>query len=102
MDNKEIYQAPESDLGRQESERYTLWRRFYLTFFCAIPVYMFFVMIGTPQESWPTGAIGAVVMAGFSGFIGMVIPAQKKRIFITAGIFIGLAGTLILGMSLGL
>jgi len=99
VENENIYAQPESNLTSgeiKESFGYLMWKRFYITFFCGVPVYMFFVLVGTPEESWFFGIIGSVVFSLGSGVLAIAIPVKRKVIYVSASILTGciLAGVL--------
>jgi len=93
MDTSSPYQAPKSKLDTEESmssKRYGIWKRFYITFLWGVPIFMIFVILGTPKQSWLMGLIGSAVISVGSGVLAILIPVQSKRIFVSVGVVAGL------------
>ncbi len=104
MQDNEFYAPPNSSLERgpsTESKKYGVWQRFYITFLWGVPIYMIFVMLGTPAESWGYGAVGSVVFSIGSGIIAMFIPVHYKSVFATAGILLGIITAGVIGTYFG-
>lgn len=98
-----FYNAPESDLGVDVAQKKTfgLFKRFYITFLWGLPVYMFFVVLGIPKNMWFMGGIGSMAFSFGSGVVAMLIPVQRKSVFVTISLIFGVLTATFLGISAG-
>lgn len=100
MSQENIYESPKSDLKEvipEQSMAFRVWRRFYISFLWSLPIYMFFVVFGIPKESWLIGAIGSVIFSIGTGLLATFIPSNRKAIFASISIIIGLISAFALG-----
>lgn len=99
MNNNEIYSPPRSDLGEESVTRakYGFFKRFYITFLWGLPVYMFFVIIGTTRQEWLMGAVGSAMFSFASGLVAMLIPIQRKSVFVSISLVLGILLAILLG-----
>lgn len=105
MKPENIFSPPKSEINTEPQERsraFSVFRRAYITFLWGIPVYMFFVLVGTPREMWFQGAMGSLLFSFFAGLIACFIPASRKIIFVCISHAIGIACAFALGMYVGL
>lgn len=102
MDSNEIYSTPRSDLGDEplQKTKYGFFKRFYITFLWGLPVYMFFVILGTPADGWLNGAIGSAMFSFASGLLAMLIPVQRKSVFVTISLVAGIVVAILIGMKM--
>src|SRR5690606_29569443 len=108
MNNNAAYKAPQSDLGQHEPENIKksgLWRRFCITFFWSLPI---FVLISVRHEQFAativamiTAVIVSIVLSVGCGIVGMLIPSQRKIIFIPSGIILFFLATTLIGIYTG-
>lgn len=104
MDNCEAYKAPVSNLeksGDVRPKKYGFMKRFYISFLWVVPIYMLIAMVGLPKESWVSGAIGAIIFAVFSGILSMLVPAQRKLIFVPFGVVVVFIISAVIGAYMG-
>ena len=103
MNGNEIYKSPDSELEQPEAnfaKKYGAWRRFYITFLFAFPIFMAIIIGTTPKEAWFLGGIGSATFSIFSGLIALLIPVQRKAVFVSAGVILGVLTAAVIGNSL--
>lgn len=102
MNNNEVYRPPSSDLGEESvtTAKYGFFKRFYITFLWGLPVYMFFVIIGTPRQEWLMGAVGSAMFSFASGLVAMLIPIQRKSVFVTISLLLGILMAIYIGTQM--
>jgi 4-hydroxybenzoate polyprenyltransferase len=101
---REVYAPPNSELENElsgKTKTYGWWQRFYITFLWGFPVFMGFVILGTAKETWIYGAIGSAMFSIGAGIVAMLIPVQRKSVFVTVAVFLGLVTAYIIGTNAG-
>lgn len=104
MSSENVYAPPESDLGKETVKKGYVsraWRRLYISFIWAYPVFMFFVIAGTPRKGWAAGAIGSLLFSFGTGLLAAFIQSDRKVVFVPISILVGVTTAAVIGIYFG-